>query len=302
MKKIFYFLMIAMFPFIAGCDTNALESLANDSSYEADLEEARMALNDGNYDKVLKILEPRYNPSIPDPKAARILASAYMGKAGIDLTYLIENSGSSLEGDSFDTIASALSLEITDQRLRALDAAAGEADEGSVRYIAFDSVKDFLINLEIAREYLNALIGYYADKGLTGEEDDIVQLGMASAVHFILQIGEAAASVTGYNVPLNKHAYREAFPMDGDYAALLDDLADYLDTDRPDILATLKNDIYHVAGAVEVLNRIMGSDEDIAKEFNDFLEDLLGDEHSYDDLTGGMIVDYIEAHLLGYIG
>ncbi|MEA2102608.1 MAG: hypothetical protein U9P80_08575, partial [Thermodesulfobacteriota bacterium] len=102
------FLMI-----LIGCDSNMLESLGDDSSREANLEEAQMALDDGNYDEAISILAPGYNPNAPDPVVARVLASAYMGKAGIDLTYLIENAGNSgSDGGAFDTIASALSVDV----------------------------------------------------------------------------------------------------------------------------------------------------------------------------------------------
>ncbi len=78
-----------------------------------------MALDDGNYQEAIDILEPGYDRSNPDPAAARVLASAYMGKAGIDLTYIIENASDDHDDESFDAIASALCLDIVNSHLRA---------------------------------------------------------------------------------------------------------------------------------------------------------------------------------------
>ena len=38
---------------------------------DAELTEARMALDDGNYQKVINILEPGYDASNPDPETVR---------------------------------------------------------------------------------------------------------------------------------------------------------------------------------------------------------------------------------------
>ena len=41
---------------IMGCESNMLEPLADDSSKEANLEEAKMDLDDGNYDSAISAL------------------------------------------------------------------------------------------------------------------------------------------------------------------------------------------------------------------------------------------------------
>ena len=112
MKKTCSFLVRILFLSLAGCDGNVFDSVSNDSSDAADIEAAQMALNDGNYQEAIDILEPGYDRANPDPEAARILASAHMGKAGIDLTNILENAPDENE-DSFDVIASALSLDIS---------------------------------------------------------------------------------------------------------------------------------------------------------------------------------------------
>jgi hypothetical protein len=279
MKKAVLFLSFGILLSLAGCDSNMLEALSDDSSSEAKFEEARMALDDGNYQEAIDILAANYDATNPDPETVRILASAYMGLAGIDLTYILENSEES--GDSFDTIASALSLTVTGQDTEARFITAGSADE-------------LLANLAQAQDYLNDLMDYYDDQGLTPDQDDTVQTGMASAIHFIIQLGQAASETTGSNIPLNKAAYREIFPDDENLDARLDDLADSLDEE------SLQDDLMDVSAAVDTLVEVQGADDDLAEEFDEFLNELLGGG-DIGTFTGQSAAAYVDSELLGYI-
>ncbi|MDM7912231.1 MAG: hypothetical protein QUS09_03960, partial [Methanotrichaceae archaeon] len=190
---------------LAGC--NAYESAADDSSDEADIEDAQEALDDGDYDGAISILAPEYNASNPDPVATRILASAYMGKAGVDLTNILESSGDDTR-DNFDVISSALSFDITNNAA-AEEATSKAFSQTTALYITQSSVATFLTYLAQAQTYLNAMVAAYND------DDDRVQLGMVSAVHFILKVGYEVSVVTETNVPINKKAFQEALPNDG---------------------------------------------------------------------------------------
>ncbi len=285
MKKIVLFLSLGILLCLAGCGSNMLEALSDDSSHKAKFEEARMALDDGNYQEAIDILASSYDASNPDPEAVRILASAYMGLAGIDLTYILENSEES-DGDSFDTIASALSLTVTGQNTEARFITAGSADE-------------LLANLEQAQDYLDDLLVYYDGQGLTPNQDDIVQMGMASAMHFIIQMGAAASDVTDNDIPLNKDAYRETFPDDPDLDTLLSDFADHLDDPGNETISSLREDLEQVSNAVNTLVEVQGPDEDLAEEFDEFLTELLGGG-SIDTFSGQRAAAYVDSKLLGY--
>ncbi len=293
MKKLICFLGIISSLALWGCDSNALKSLADDSSDAASIEEARMALNDGDYQGAIDILEPGHDSSNPDVEATRIIASAYMGKAGFDLTYIIENSGDS-DNESFDVIASALSLHITGDLARASSGEAAGEEASAARYLAYASLNTFIHYLESAQAYLTDLVDTY------GNDDDTVQLGMVSAVHFILKVGLESADLMTTNVPVNKAAYREVFPEHGDtdWGILLTSLATNIHNDT-DLVQALRGDIAAVDNAVAVLNARMGSDEEVAEKFSEFLSELLGGGE-IDTFDGADAANYIGSNLLEY--
>lgn len=307
MRRITYLLLIVILFAFYGCDSNMLGSIANDSSDAAVIEEATIALNDGNYDEAIDLLEGKFDPASPDPEVGRILASAYMGKAGIDLTYIIENSESGGD-DSFDSIASALSLEVTSQAQAASFVQAKAEASTDPRFIVTSSVATLLTYLADSQEILNALVDYYTDNNITAHDDDVVQLGMASALHFIMQIGYCAGDSRNYNTPVNKYAYQEVFPDDQDWVTLLIALAAYIDS-HSDVILSLQEDLSNVYAAVVVLITNNGADDDVADEFNDFMRELLGLSDSagqneilaaIDNLDGSMITNYIANELLEY--
>ena len=309
MKRLRYILIFAILLALYGCNSNLLDSLADDSSEAAKIEAAQIALNDGDYDEVISLIGDDYDPSAPDSQVARILASAYMGKAGIDLTYLIENADST-DGDSFDAIAAALSIEVTPQaQPSSFVQASPEAEASSdPRYIAIDSIQDLLLNLEHAQDILENLVNYYTEGNLSPEDDDVVQLGMASALHFILEIGHCIGEVAVSNAPINKYAYQGIFPQDEDWQSLLDDLAAYIDSDQ-EIITSLTADLTNISTALRVLIATIGGDEDITDEFNDFLRELLGLDESADEnaistaiseYSGSIISNFVSTRLLAY--
>lgn len=293
-----------------GCESNTLSSLADDSGKQSDIEEARIALDDGNYDKVVRLLQDDYNPASPDPEVAGILASAYMGKAGLDLTYALENIGEN-DGGHFDTIASALSLTITDQGFPAssqLPVSRALAGESAAWFIAASSIADLLESLENAQSVLTVLIEFAEDQGLRPEDDAVVQLGMASALHFIMQTGSIVSQVMASNVPVNRIAYQEVFPEDTDWTALLEDTASYID-EHPDDLTSLKMDLVNLYDAVLTLIENIGQDEDITEEFDGFVRDLLGVSGSASEqsvaaainaYTGQDFAEFVYNNLLEY--
>lgn len=267
MKKMVYFLSVIAFLSLTGC--NMFEWLSDDSSDAADIEDARIALNDGNYQEAIDILEPGFNQSDPDAETAQILSSAYMGKAGIDLTYILENADNS-EGQSFDVISSALSIDIVDSITQeAAEQGETKAVPSTAKYISYSSATAFLTSLETARLYLAASVT------ANGLDDDKVQLGMVSAVHFILKIGVTAADLRDTNIPINKKAYQEVFPNSASVNTLLTDLSNAINADQA-VVDSLQDDVTYVYNAVNVLITRIGSDEELAEEFNDFMRELLG--------------------------
>ncbi len=302
MKKLFPILALILLLALTGC--NMFESLSDDSSSEAELEEAQMALNDGDYQKVIDMLAPGFNASNPDPATTRLLASAYMGRAGFDLTYILENSDQDEDRESLDVITSALHLYTTTDNAMSESVEYKSLSGSTPLYIDIESVIVLFSNIEEAQRCLQALVNAY------GDDDDKVQLGIVSAVHFILEIGLVAAEATSTevvtrNLPINKYAYREIFPTGGNTTVA--DLTAFAAsiTGDTDLLSSLKNDLTYVSTAVDVLILRAGADEDISEEFNDFLKDLFGLDRSVTSsdinaLTGTILKTYLEAKTLGY--
>lgn len=77
---------------ISGCGDNIFSG--NNSSLEAKIEEAKIALDEGVYDSAIKILEGICGTDINNPQCdsdmISLLASAYMGTAGLDVISLID--------------------------------------------------------------------------------------------------------------------------------------------------------------------------------------------------------------------
>ncbi|MEW6683667.1 MAG: hypothetical protein AB1451_12210 [Nitrospirota bacterium] len=77
-------------------DQNLFESLADGNTAEAKIESAKIAIDNGNYTEAIAILQGLCgtNPSAVtcDAETASLLASAYSGRAGLNVFDLIENS------------------------------------------------------------------------------------------------------------------------------------------------------------------------------------------------------------------
>ena len=64
---------------LTGCEGNIFEGLADDSSYEARLEEAMIALDDGDYAKARSILSDLNNDYPNDPTILQYLSKYVTG-------------------------------------------------------------------------------------------------------------------------------------------------------------------------------------------------------------------------------
>ena len=287
MKRMLCITSCLVFIALCGCESNTTEFLADDSGKAAAIEEAKMTLNKGNYPKAISELEGRYTLPCPDPEIAEILASAYMGSAGIDLTYLIENIDT--DGKTYDIIASALNLDLVSE---------GEGD-----YITTDSIKLLIEKLEDAQDILTELIACPP-----GDYNSVIQLGMASAIHFIMKVGIGISDALELTrVPINSIAFNQLFDVDEDWMGELADVKAYLDA-HPEIISSLVADLIAVSDAVRELIEVLGADEALSDELNSFLRGFLGiggrgpvsESDIRSLLTSTRIVTYIQTELLDY--
>ncbi len=278
MRNVLLTFTIILLMAIMGCESNMLEPLADDSSKEANIEDAKMALDDGNYDSAVSALSSYRDSS--DPEVAGILSSAYMGKAGLDLTYMLEHIDSE-NSDNFDIIASSFSLKTTDQLNASSSVLYKAGSDATPRYITTGSVITLLTNLSQAQHYLTTSLA--ANAGNKDITDDLTaQLGIASALHFIIDIGYIIAEVEDCNIPINQAAYQKIFPQKPDVSTLGNQVNAYLNTNATALkafngdIAGLRTDLWNVYLTVEVFINNLGSDESITRDFNKFVTDLLG--------------------------
>lgn len=256
-----YLALVALF-MTSGCDSNMLSPIADDDSREASIAEARMSLDKTDYDGAIAEVKGLYSPTRPDPDVCAVLASAHMGKAGLDLTYLIENIGEKDSGSHFDVIASALSLRVE--------------QVGGARFVSTADIRDRVLpELEQAMDILTALVSHNTDYDYT------VQRGMAAALHFVAAIGSLAEKATGAPpgleglAPVNEEAFRMFFSDDATVDSRLERLRNTLENDTA-TLETLRDDLAFVNDAVMDLVANIGPGEDITEEVNGFLRDILG--------------------------
>ncbi len=95
---IFLFLSLLFFSMSMGCG-NIFEDMADDGTQEAKLEDAQMALDKGDYTTAVNMLlslcglsanDPTTGNATCDTNTISLLASAYMGRAGLDLIKIID--------------------------------------------------------------------------------------------------------------------------------------------------------------------------------------------------------------------
>ena len=174
---------------LSACSQDSiLQGISQDSSHDSKIEQARIDLDNSKYDQVISDLSTIYNTTTTaaiDPNVGQLLASAYMGKAGIDLTIFIATSSSS-GLKPFDAVASMISSSKV-------------TINGEVKYIDISLMPDILSYLASAKEPLQIM----AEKG-NAVPDDTIQLGFASATDFIMFIGNATKLA---KIPISTAAY-----------------------------------------------------------------------------------------------
>jgi hypothetical protein len=301
MKKSILTLMVVFLMTLVGCESNMLEPVADDSSRQADIEEAKMALDDGNYDKTINTLNG-YNQK--DPEIAGLIASAYMGKAGIDLTFLVANIGS--DKSSFDVIASALSLNLTPDIgpsamvLEQIGSAEATIPDG---FIPTSSIEEISVNLEKAQSCLIESL-----KSNLQNDDLRVQLGIAAAMHFIMRLGYIVSTIQDVNIPMTNAAYQQVFPTAIAWNASQQVLVDHFNSNTGELEA-LKAELPYVCDLLKVFIENIGQGKDKTQEFQNFLTDILGlpEGSSTEDIRNKIqsydtsnLVTFIKNKILGY--
>ncbi len=265
---------------LLGCDRSVTEFAGNPTSDAAQLEAAQIALDDGEYIKVIQLLSDQYSPAMPDPEAGRLLTSAYLGLAGIDMTALIANSSATSGQESFDTFASAFSLHVVI-----------ENDRRYLHSNYYGTIHDHVMK---SAGYINDLKNHRL-----ATESDRFELGLISIFDFILRMGSDTATVADTHLPINEAAYGriidEVLLHDSSGVASTTALNAALDSQ----IDHLKTDLSNISDSITVLNNIAtraGEEPtEFEKDLREFMTQLVGGTTAahINTLSGETITDYL---------
>jgi hypothetical protein len=229
---------------LIGCSGNLLEGISDDDSYESELEEGLMALDDEDYDKAVDLfLDLR--SSYPNKEEVCVyLSNAYAGLTGIDTFNLLETIND-LEDTGDEGSIDVIGLLLGD-------------DDGTVDQAGIDSKMDLLA---LAKTAVDTCID-------TPDTDQRVQEGLLGMGDVALIIADIVLADLGLDsVELTEDG------LDGQYGSVPDiDETDISDED----LARLNDSVDSIADAVEALETMLGADEenDLSESFDEFLMDL----------------------------
>lgn len=321
MKKIIS-ISILMLLFMGCSNDNAFEGLSADSDKDAVIEDAAIALDSQDYDKVISLLAEVYdtmNPD-PDPDVSRLMGSAYMGKAGLDVINLISFTQNISYGiDDFDTVANTFSLYLviqpevdTDEAICNIEGLTVLTSSGGAQYIDGHCVGGLINYLDQAKLAFKNL-----KNANIAAPDDAIQLGIISAAHFVLFTGSAVSvalhpwdpDTVGYDaadipVPITKQAYvnyratenvsRRNWELGikpGIFAA---------EADEESSLTPYQEDMVNVYNAIEAFYLSFSEDNDVAGQLEYFLRDIV-QMQSLELSEGAIIATMTTGGIFSYI-
>ncbi len=304
--------VVALLLLSACSNDSILEGVSENSSRDAKLEDAYLALDGRDYDTAIFELSSMYNTTGLDPVIGRMLASAYMGKAGIDTTLMMENVSGVSTATSFDVVASLIDSEYVivnkDERYLDGNATAGITEEGDYTYEI-----DLMGTLNKAREIFLAM-----DQRGLATADDRIQLGIASAAHFIMVVGNQTAvalnrTLDSYNpagrvygnvpVPINTSAYgyyRTSQTTDRKYSWDRVDAVDYAEHVSNGKLTSSQEDLQYVRDAVVAFAETFSSSNDLGNALDTFLRSALNQGPGV-MITDELISEYGSGGIFAYV-
>jgi len=245
MRKILMILslMLLIALFTVGCDDSILEGLADDDSFQAKLEEARIALDKGEYARAVELLKALDSSNPGNATVQQYLSNAYAGLAGLDtfnLLTTIEALDKSNNSGSIDMMGLILGDSdgvLTEAQLRA--------------------------KLQSIENAMNAL------EGISNPNNDHkVQLGLLAVAHISLTLGNIVLEDQGgTTVTLTEEGLNNQY--NSSQPAEFSDVS----TETQNTVA-LTEDLGYVADAVTALESISGTGNDLSQDFLQFQNDI----------------------------
>ncbi|MBW1690092.1 MAG: hypothetical protein JRI71_02095 [Deltaproteobacteria bacterium] len=247
---------------ITSCEENSLEWLADDSSYEARIEEARIAIDDREYARARDLLLQLKAEYPGDPLILQYLSNAYAGLVGLDTFNLLTTIDQLIEEENPG------SIDMVGNVLGSLSGEINVAD-----------IDEILANLENA---INAL-----EEIPNPTDDQTVQLGLLSLNHAAMTI----ADIVGEDQNLAQVTLTEQ-GLGTTYGGTAPDLTDEATTERLD---DLSDDIENIGNAVDSIASITGieagQENDLSESFDEFTQDV--DPNGDDSITQSELQNYL---------
>jgi hypothetical protein len=231
--------LIGMVGVLSGCDDNVFSGLTDEDSFEYRLEDARIALDDQEYDVAIAILEAL---DVEYPNNATVLsylASARGGNAGLDtfniLTAIDELSANAGSG-GFDIVGRVL----------------GASDGSLTGQQIDDKVTQFTSAIDALEQIPEA------DR----TEDQKIQLGLLSFNRAMLTIAQVVSDKNGNSsVTLTETSLSGA-------GIVADDVGDQA-------IADLTDDINNLQSSIAAINTLVGNgSNDLTTEFNAVVNEI----------------------------
>lgn len=255
-------LAIAFITFFNGCNENLLEPIANDSGSGSKIEDARIALDDGDYEKAKAILLNLEKNNPDDPVILQYLSNACAGMIGLDTYRLLEIIDKLSENDNTGAIDMAgYVLGDENRRLTAMEISNKLA-------MLEDCAIPELLKIE------------------SPTDDHRVQLGLVSIHHAMLLIGDIIVEERGINeIELTEEGIQDLYR----YEAFVYDL-----TGDPR-MEKLSDDIMRIARSVDAIMEITGDpsaeDNDLAENFDAFIAEI--DQDRDEAVSPVELINYI---------
>lgn len=235
-------IMLLIASLTVGCDDSVLEGLADDDSFEAKLEEARIALDKGEYSRAIELLEALDDANPRNATIQQYLSNAYAGLAGLDTFNLLTTI------ETLDETSNSGSIDMM-----------GLILGNSNGVLTAAQLRAKLVNIENAIQ---------AMEGISRPNDDHkVQLGLLAVAHIALTLGNIVLEDQGgTSVTLTEQG------LDSQYGNQSADFSD-VDSDTQN-LSELTADLGYVADAVTVLDNISNEGNDLSQDFSQFQNDI----------------------------
>lgn len=249
----FIFMPMLMVFLVIGCSDSALESFSDENTFEAQMEEAQIALDDADYIGAVEILESMAVDYPDNQTVKQYLSNAYAGLGGLD-TY-----------DFLATID-----ELNDKGRSGSIDMVGSVLGDSNGTLSETQIVDKLSNMDRAIEIMGELIDGQGSATVQAlqfpDGDRIVQRGLLGISRIVLLMADMIIDqLRVEEVVMTEDG------LQGMYANNTPDFEGIYDSIISDKLA---GDIAGIALAVAAIYEIYGIDNDLYDDFKLFLDDL----------------------------